>query len=109
MEGPVPLTAVQICIIVPNLRLRARYRAFYGRGPRDAETLRREWENAMRKPEKPGTDAGKAQGGGALGNIDEQTGHPGKGTPGATIKSEDNPDPSKDRKPETEDDKRPKR
>ncbi|WP_096486441.1 hypothetical protein [Methylorubrum populi] len=63
----------------------------------------------MRKPEKPGTEAGKTQEGGALGNIDEQTGHPGKGTPGATVKPDDNPDPSKDPKPEMPEDRRPKR
>jgi hypothetical protein len=54
----------------------------------------------VRKPEKPGTQESKTQAGGALGNIDEQTGHPGKGTPGATIRPEENPDPSKDPKPE---------
>ncbi|GAB6845462.1 hypothetical protein HNR00_002668 [Methylorubrum rhodinum] len=55
----------------------------------------------MRKPEKPGTQDSKTQEGGALGNIDEQTGDPGKGTSGATMRPEDNPDPSKDPKPET--------
>lgn len=63
----------------------------------------------MRKPEKPGAEAGRTHEGGALGNIDEQTGHPGKGTPGATVRSQDNPDPSKDPKPETQEDRRPKR
>ncbi|KAB7783516.1 hypothetical protein [Methylorubrum populi] len=63
----------------------------------------------MRKPEKPGAEAGRTREGGALGNIDEQTGHPGKGTPGATVRPEENPDPSKDPKPETQEDRRPKR
>lgn len=49
----------------------------------------------MRKPEKTGSEASKTQAGGALGNIDEQTGHPGKGTPGATMKPQENPDRSK--------------
>lgn len=63
----------------------------------------------MRKPEKPGADAGKTHKGGALGSIDEQTGHPGKGTSGTTLQPEDNPDPSKDFKPETPEDRKPKR
>ncbi len=49
----------------------------------------------MRKPEKPGTEAARTREGGGLGNIDEATGHPGKGTPGATVRQEDNPAPSK--------------
>lgn len=49
----------------------------------------------MRKPEKPGTEAARTREGGGLGNIDEATGHPGKGTPGATVRQEENPAPSK--------------
>ncbi len=45
----------------------------------------------MRKPEKPGTQDSKTQEGGALGNIDEQTGHPGKGTSGATMRPRTTP------------------
>lgn len=45
----------------------------------------------MRKPEKPGSEASKTREGGALGNIDEERGHPGKGTPGATMKPDENP------------------
>jgi hypothetical protein len=48
-------------------------------------------EGTVRKPEKPGSDASKTREGGALGNIDEQEGHPGKGTPGATVKPDENP------------------
>jgi len=53
----------------------------------------------MREPIKPGDkdvpNAGSTKEGGALGNIDELTGHPGKGTSGATLKESENPDPSK--------------
>lgn len=49
----------------------------------------------MKKPTKPGTAASKDRSGGALGNIDEQRGDPGKGTGGATMKKSDNPNPSK--------------
>lgn len=49
----------------------------------------------MRKPEKPGTEAARTRQGGGLGNIDEETGGPGKGTPGATIRKADNPASSK--------------
>jgi hypothetical protein len=52
-------------------------------------------EEAMRKPSKPGTEASKTREGGALGNIDELTGHPGKGTSGPSIKPSESPDPSK--------------
>lgn len=45
----------------------------------------------MRKPEKPGTEAARTREGGGLGNIDEATGHPGKGTPGATVRQDENP------------------
>ncbi|WP_186383748.1 hypothetical protein [Methylobacterium dankookense] len=54
----------------------------------------------MRKPEKPGSDASKSREGGSLGNIDEQEGHPGKGSPGATTKPEHNPERPQDEKPE---------
>ena len=40
----------------------------------------------MKAPIKPGTDESKTTEGGALGNIDEQRGHPGKGTGGTAIK-----------------------
>ncbi len=53
----------------------------------------------MREPIKPGDkdvpNAGSTKEGGALGNIDELTGHPGKGSSGATLKKSENPDPSK--------------
>ncbi|GJE62723.1 hypothetical protein [Methylobacterium trifolii] len=40
----------------------------------------------MKKPIKPGSEAGHSKEGGALGNIDEQRGHPGKGTGGPSVK-----------------------
>lgn len=49
----------------------------------------------MRKPVKPGSEASKTQEGGALGNIDEQRGHPGKGTGGDTVRQSEKPDPDK--------------
>ncbi|MGU3537718.1 hypothetical protein [Methylobacterium sp. A54F] len=49
----------------------------------------------MKKPTKSKPEAGTTHAGGALGNIDELTGHPGKGTPGPTMKPEHNPDPDK--------------
>lgn len=52
----------------------------------------------MRKPTKPGhkdvPNAGSTKEGGALGNIDELTGHPGKGSEKA-LKESENGDPSK--------------
>lgn len=53
----------------------------------------------MRKPEKPGTEAARTREGGGLGNIDEATGHPGKGTPGATVRQEDNPSSTPSKNP----------
>lgn len=49
----------------------------------------------MKKPQKPGTAASKDKSGGALGNIDEQRGAPGKGTGGATVRQSENPNPEK--------------
>ena len=46
----------------------------------------------MRKPTKPGSEDSKSQDKGALGNIDEERGHPGKGTGGASIKPEETGD-----------------
>lgn len=52
----------------------------------------------MRKPSKPGdkdvANAGSMKEGGALGNIDELTGHPGKGL-GKSVTESENGDPSK--------------
>ena len=52
----------------------------------------------MKKPVKPGEkdvpNAGSTKEGGALGNIDELTGHPGKGTSGRTMKEGEDGDPS---------------
>lgn len=48
----------------------------------------------MRKPVKPGSEASKTREGGALGNIDDLTGHPGKGTSGASTKASESPDPA---------------
>ena len=42
----------------------------------------------MKAPIKSGTEASKTTEGGALGNIDEQRGHPGKGTGDTAIKPE---------------------
>ena len=53
----------------------------------------------MREPIKPGDkdvpNAGSTKEGGALGNIDELTGHPGKGSSGPGLKESENGDPSK--------------
>lgn len=53
----------------------------------------------MKKPVKPGEkevpNAGSTKEGGALGNIDELTGHPGKGTSGPTMRPSEDGDPSK--------------
>ena len=53
----------------------------------------------MRKPVKPGSDASKTREGGALGDIDDLTGHPGKGTSGASTKTSENPDPAAGKPP----------
>lgn len=60
----------------------------------------------MKKPTKPGTEASKSKEGGGLGNIDELTGDPGKGTSGATMDPSENPDPSKGIQPKSERDKK---
>ncbi|WP_082494378.1 hypothetical protein [Methylobacterium sp. Leaf108] len=53
----------------------------------------------MRKPEKSEDkevpNAGSTKEGGALGNIDELTGHPGKGTSGPSGRPSEDGDPSK--------------
>lgn len=53
----------------------------------------------MRKPEKPGSEAGRTREGGALGNIDDLTGHPGKGTSGPSTKPSESPDPTAGKPP----------
>ncbi|HEX8416136.1 MAG TPA: hypothetical protein VF641_00890 [Methylobacterium sp.] len=55
----------------------------------------------MKEPVKSGSKESKTREGGALGNIDELTGDPGKGTSGATLKQSDNPDPSKGVQPKS--------
>lgn len=43
----------------------------------------------MKAPIKPGSEASKKQEGGSLGNIDELTGDPGKGTGGPSLRPEE--------------------
>ena len=72
--------------------------AIPGTGIVHSSWLRNQQEKSMREPIKPGhkevPNAGSTKEGGALGNIDELTGHPGKGL-GRSLKESENGDPAK--------------